>query len=126
MKIQSFRRFTMQDYTGAPTWFQNFLNALDPMIDTLNFLLQNNIDLDNNILGERQTISLKHNVPITVKMKTLGQTRPNIVTVGYAQGFIGSAAITAYNADGTVDVTVFFQGAILPTGSVSTMLFFQP
>jgi hypothetical protein len=100
------------------------LGNLNLIIDTLNPLVQNNIDIDNNLLAERQTVTLSHNTAIQIKMQKLAQ-QPRIVRVGYASGYIGVGAITGYNTDGTLEVTVYFVGTA-PTSPVSTVLIFEP
>jgi hypothetical protein len=124
MKVRTFKRFADDDYPHAPQWFLDHLDALNPMIDALNPLLANNIDIDNNMLAERQTVTLSHNTPIQIKLQKL-KTTPFIVLVGYAHGYIGHGAITSYNNDGMFYVTVFFLGTI-PTSPVSTTLVFLP
>lgn len=124
MKIQPFKRLNRDDYRNAPDWFYDFLDAMNPLIDTLNILLLSNIDINNNLLAERQVVSLQHNVPITIKLLSLKQ-QPSLVRVGYANGFIGTGAITGYNVDGTYQVTVFFLGTP-PTASTLTVLVFEP
>jgi hypothetical protein len=124
MKISALNRFNIDDYSNSPQWFQNFLNNLNTIVINLNNLIQNNVDLTYNILCERQTVSLKHGVPITITLRSL-KTRPTLVRVGYASGYVGTGAITAYNTSGTLQVTVYFSGTA-PTGAVSTVLVFEP
>lgn len=124
MKVRTFKRFSDDDYGQAPSWFLDFIDALNPMVDSLNPLLANNIDLDNNMLGERQTVLLSHGVPIIIKLQKLRQV-PRFVRVGYAAGYVGLGGITTYLNDGTFYVTVWFLG-IVPNVPVSTILFFEP
>lgn len=124
MKIRQFRRFNRDDYRAAPDWFLNFLDNLNLMVDQLNVLLQNNIDIDNNLLAERRTLSVTHNTPINVTMQKLTQ-QPYLVRAGYASGHVVTGCnITGYNSDGSVAVTVTFADA--PTSPVSTTLIFEP
>lgn len=123
MQIQPFRRFTLEDYPNAPSWFQNFMTNINPMVDQLNQLLAGRIDIANNLLAERQTISVTHGVPFNIRMQRLTQS-PFLVRVGYADGHTGYAAVTAFNVDGTVQVTVYFHDA--PATAVSTLLIFEP
>jgi hypothetical protein len=123
-RVAGFKRFDKEDYRTSPDWFDDFLENLNPMIDALNPLLQNSIDIDNNLLAERQTVAVTHNVPITLTMKRLKQT-PFLVRAGYAQGHIVTGCnITAYNSNGSIQVTVLFNDA--PTTAVSTVLIFEP
>lgn len=124
MKLATLLRFSEDDYTGAPDWFRTFLGSLNQMVDSIGPLVQHNIDLDNNILGERQTLTVTNGVPITVRLRTL-KTTPSFVRVGYAAGYVGVAAITKYNVDGTLQVTVNFTGT-QPTSSVSITVYFEP
>jgi hypothetical protein len=124
VKVRPFRRFSDDDYPGAPTWFSDFLNTINPMVDGLNPLLANNIDIDNNLLAERQTVTLQHGVAIAIRLQRL-KVIPRLVRVGYAAGYVGVGAITSYNTDGTFAVTVYFQGTA-PTGPVQTTLVFEP
>lgn len=124
MKIVPFQRFNVDDYRNSQPWFQLFLDNMNFMVLTLNALLQRNIDIDNNLLAERQIVKLSHNVPITIKLQSL-KTQASLVRVGFAAGFIGIGAITTYNPDGTLQVTVYFQGTI-PTVPVTTTLIFEP
>lgn len=123
MQIQQFRRFSAEDYPHAPTWFRSLMDNINPMVDQLNQLLAGNIDIANNLLAERQTITVKHGVPFSIRMQRLTQT-PFLVRVGYANGHVGYAAITNFNNDGTVQVTVYFQDA--PTAAIPTLLVFEP
>jgi hypothetical protein len=50
---------------------------------------------------------------------------PKLVRLGYAGGYIGTAAITGYNTDGSIVVTVFFVGTV-PTSAQSCVLVFEP
>lgn len=124
MKLQALKRYNKDDYPNAADWFLTFLDNLNSTIDILNPLLTHNIDLDNNILGERQTVTLTHATPISIKMRSLKQ-QPRFVRVGFASGYVGIGAISTYNTDGTLMVTVYFQGT-LPTAPVSTVLYFEP
>jgi hypothetical protein len=124
MKIRPFTRFSQDDYRGSPVWFWNFLGNLNLMVDTLNAALQSNLDIDNNLLAERQTVSVSHNVPVTLRMKKLTST-PRLVRLGYANGYIGTAAISKYNTDGSLQVTVYFLGTV-PTSAQSVVLIFEP
>src|SRR4051812_34029008 len=103
MKVRSFKRFSADDFRGSPNWFLDFIDSLNPMIDSLNPLLANNIDIDNNLLAERQSVTVSHGVPVTVTLRSLTAI-PRLVRVGYAAGYVGSAAITSYNGDGSVQV----------------------
>lgn len=123
MRLSPFRRFTSEDYPTAPSWFRTFFDNINPMVDQLNRLLASNIDIDSNLLAERQTVLVQHGVPITIKMNRLTQT-PFLVRVGFANGHVGYAAVTNLNADGSVQVTVYFQDA--PVAPVSTVLVFEP
>lgn len=124
MRIASFIRFNRDDYREAEPWFSDFLDSLNIIIDTLNPLLASNIDINNNLLAERQIVTLSHNVPIKVRLQRLKQI-PTLVRVGYANGFIGTGAITGYNPDGTVMVTVFFHGTP-PANPTATVLVIEP
>lgn len=124
MKIQSLKRYNSDDYSDAPDWFSDFLSNINSTIDTLNPLLQNNVDIDNNLLAERQIVKLSHGVAVKVRLRTL-KVRPSLVRVGYASGFVGVGAITAYNTDGTYSVTVFFLGTP-PTAPVLAVLVLEP
>lgn len=124
MRFRPLVHFNTDDYRTAPQWFSNFLSVMNLMVDTLNSLLQNNVDIDNNLLAERQTVSVIHNVPTTVKMRKLAQT-PFLVRAGYASGHVVTGcSITGYNNDGTVQITVQFSGA--PTTAIATTLIFEP
>lgn len=125
MKIRPFLRFNSDDYPQAPSWFLTYLNMINPMIDTLNVLLFNQIDTFYNIAAERQTVTLSHGVPIQIKLRSLNQI-PYLVRVGYAAGYVGVGAITGYNTDGTIMVTVWFQDATPPTSPVATLLVLEP
>lgn len=124
MKFRPFLRFNSDDYPKAEPWFLTYLNMINPMIDTLNVMLANNIDTTWNIAAERQTVLLSHGVPIQIKLRSLNQI-PFLVRVGYASGYVGVGAITTYNTDGTLMVTVWFQGTP-PTSPVSTLLVLEP
>jgi hypothetical protein len=124
MKIRPLPRFLQDDYPTAGSWFYNFLGNLNLIIDTLNPLVQGNIDTFYNIQCERQTVTLSHATAIQIKLQTLTAI-PRFVRVGYAAGYVGVAAITSYNTDGTFDITVYFQGTA-PTAAVATMLIFEP
>ena len=124
MKISPFRRFNSDDYPSAASYFSDFLGSLNVIVDALNNLLQNNIDITYNMAAERQTQMMTHGVAQNIKLNTLKQT-PSLVRVGYAGGYVATAAITNYNSDGTVQVTVYFQGTA-PTTPVSTLLVFEP
>jgi hypothetical protein len=119
-----FRRFNKDDYRNAPQYFYTLLDNLQPIVDTCNFLFQSNIDIDNNMLAERQIVSCTHGVPFSTRMRTLAVT-PKLVRYGYASGAqVLAANITGYNADGTVEVTVLFNGA--PTTAQTLQLVFEP
>lgn len=124
MKVAQLRRLNSDDYHNAPEWFLTFVDNMNVMIDNLNPLLQNGIDIDNNITAERQTVTLSHATPIKIKLNRL-TTTPKIVRVGYAAGLVGVAAITAFNADGTITITVYFQGTP-PTTPILTTLVMEP
>lgn len=124
MRITPLRRFSDDDYPDAEPWFLNFLDNLNPVIDTLNPLFVNNVDIDNNLLAERQTVTLSHGVPVIIKLQKLPLV-PRLVRVGYAAGFVGVGAITGYLNNGTFLVTVYFMGTP-PTVPVLTMLIFEP
>lgn len=124
MKLKPFIRFANEDYKTAPKWFWDFLGNLNQAIDTLNALLQNNVDIDNNLLAERQTVTVSHNTPITLTMKKLTST-PRLVRLGYANGYQGVASITGYTTSGGVTVTVYFLGTA-PTAAQSVVLVFEP
>lgn len=124
MKVSQFKRFLQDDYSGADQWFYDFLGNLNMMIDTLNPLLQGNVDIDNNQLAERVIISLSHNTPISIRLRKL-TVQPNIVRLGYAGGNPGVAYISGYNKDGTVNAGVYFLGTP-PTAAVSCILIFEP
>jgi hypothetical protein len=123
MKIRPFQRYANEDYKSAPKWFWDFLSNLNMMVDTLNSCLQNNLDIDNNLLAERQTVTVSHNTPATVSMKKIGT--PRLVRLGYANGYQGTASITGYGTDGSVIVTVFFVGTP-PTTAQAVTLVFEP
>lgn len=123
IKIRPFVRFNQDDYKGSSAWFWNFLGTLNLMVDTLNFLVQGNIDIDNNLYAERQTVSVSHNTPITLSMKKITSV-PKMVRVGYASGYIATANITAYDTDGTLQVTVYFLGTV-PTTAQTVILVFE-
>ena len=124
MQIRPLPRFLQDDYPSAGAWFYNFLGNLNSIIDTINPLIQSGIDTFYNINCERQTVTLSHNTPIQITLKTLDAI-PRFVRVGYAAGYIGVGAITSYNTNGTFMVTVYFVGTA-PTAAVSTMLIFEP
>lgn len=75
-------------------------------------------------MAERHTISVVHGVSINVRMISL-KAAPKLVRVGYANGYVGVGAINQYNADGTVQVTVYFLGTP-PTTAIPTVLVFEP
>lgn len=102
----------------------NFLDNINTTIDMLNPLIQNGIDIDNNMTSERQVVTLSHGVAIKISLRKLS-IRPALVRVGYAAGHVGVGAITTYNADGSLNVTVYFQGTA-PTAAVATTLIFEP
>jgi hypothetical protein len=124
MKFRPFRRFVIDDYPTSQSWFRDFLDALNPLIDTLNPMLQNGLDTTYNLTGERQVISLQHGVPVTVKLNSL-KSQPVFVRCGYASGYVASAAVTAYNGDGSVTILPYFAGTP-PASSVSVTVFFEP
>lgn len=124
MKLNTFKRYNKEDYSGATDWFLTFLDNINTTIDSLNPLITHNIDIDNNLLAERQIVTLSHGVPIRIKLRSL-RIRPTLVRVGYAAGFVGVGAITAYNTDGTISVTVFFLGTP-PSVPVLTTLVLEP
>lgn len=124
MRIRPFTRLSTDDFRGAEPWFITFLETMNPMIDTLNSLVQNNINIDDNLLAERQTVLLSHGVPVTIKLRKLRQ-QPYFVRVGYAAGHVGTGAVTGYNSDGSVQVTVYFSGTI-PTTPVLTTIVLEP
>jgi len=124
MKIRPLPRFLQDDYKSASSWFYTFLGNMNLIIDTLNPLIQNNVDIDNNLLAERQIVTLSHNTPITIKLQKLTAI-PRLVRVGYAAGYVGVGAITGYNTDGTFQVTVYFVGTA-PTAAVATTLVMEP
>lgn len=124
MKLAPFRRFNRDDYRAAESWFGDFLDAMNLIIDSLNPLVASGVDIDNNLLAERQIVTLSHNVPIQIRLQRLKQV-PKLVRVGYANGFIGTGAITGYNGDGSIMITVFFQGTP-PTVPTATVLVIEP
>ena len=124
IKIQALKRYNKDDYSGATQWFLTFLDNINTTIDTLNPLLQGNVDIDNNLLAERQTVTLSHATAIKVKMRDL-TIRPTLVRVGYAGGYVGSCAVQTYNVDGTITIICYFQGTP-PTVPVATTLIFEP
>lgn len=124
MKIRPFIRFAQDDYKQAPQWFFTFLGVMNMFVDTLNAVLQNNVDIDNNQLAERQTLAVQHGVPISTKLNKL-TGMPRMVRAGYASGqVVTGCSITGYNNDGSVQVTVLFNGA--PSGTISTVVVFEP
>lgn len=125
MKVRSINRFNRSDYPNQSDEFYRLLDNLNLIPDTLNPLLQSNVDIDNNLLAERQTVTLSHGVPVTVRMRKLKQT-PFLVRYGYAnKNAVRSATITQINADGTIAVTVFFESPA-PTNPVPVVLVFEP
>jgi len=124
MKFRPLKKFLQDDFKDAPQYFFDFLANLNLIVDSLNPLLQNGIDIDNNQTAERQSVSLSHNTPVSVRMRRM-TAQPNIVRLGYAGGNPGTAYIAGYNTDGTVRVGVFFHGTA-PTAPVSCILIFEP
>lgn len=125
MKIGPFTRFNRNDYRNLPDAFYEVLDNLNPLVDTLNKLLQGNIDIDNNMLAERQLVSVEHAVPVTLRMRKL-RTPPFLVRAGYSSGNrVAAANITQINSDGTVQVVVDFLSPA-PTGPVEVVLVFEP
>lgn len=124
MQIRPFQRFQNDDYKAAPSWFWDFLGNLNQMVDTLNAALQNNLDIDYNFRAERQTVKVSHNVPVTLNLRRLSG-QPRMVRLGYASGYQGTATITGYNTDGSLQVTVFFLGTA-PTTPQTVTLVFEP
>lgn len=124
MKVMTLRRFSDDDYPNAQPWFLDFLNNLNPVIDTINPLFANNITIDDNLAAERQTVTLSHGVPVLIKLQTL-KLVPRLVRVGFANGYVGVAGITNYLNDGTFYVTVYFQGTP-PVVPVLTTLVIEP
>lgn len=125
MDFARFKRMSRDDFPKAPDWFLSFLDSINPIIDVLNLLLKGQIDTTFNLLCERQTISLQSGVSTTVKMQKLTATPPFFMRVGFANGFlVSSAGITAFNPDGTIQVTVNLIGT--GTASVPCLLIFEP
>lgn len=127
MKLLPFRRFLNEDFPKAPQYFYDFLADLNPFVDAINRLFQGNIDITNNLLAERQTVSVQHGVAVTIKLQKLDPNfqRPFLVRAGYANGqTVSSVAITGYNSDGTFTVVVSFVGA--PTATIPVLLVFEP
>jgi hypothetical protein len=123
MKIRPLQRHNVDDYRQAPQWFRDFLDVTNQGVDTLNTVLQGNIDINNNLAAESQTVTLSHNTPTKVRLLRL-QSVPSFCIAGYAGGNVGVGRITNYQSDGSLMVTVYFLGTP-PTGSVATKLWFM-
>lgn len=124
MRIAAFARFNKDDFRNAPDWFLNFLDNINVTIDSLNPLIAHGIDIDNNMLAERQTIKVTHNVPLKITLRSLSR-QPTLIRVGYAAGhLVSGASITGYNTDGSIMVTILFSDA--PTTPVLATVVFEP
>jgi hypothetical protein len=124
MKVRPLPRFSRDDYRAADAWFYDFLDGLNVVVDALNPVFANGLDIDNNLISERRTLAITHGVPINVRLNVL-KSRPTLVRVGYAAGYVGHGAITKYNSDGTIAVTVYFLGTP-PAGAVNTTIVLEP
>lgn len=115
------QRLNSDDFRESSQWFRSFLESYNILTDSLNGLLEGNIDIPNNLRADQRQVTVTHNVPINIRTRI---SSPSFVMVGYAAGYIATAGITSYAADGSVNVVVFFVGTV-PTAPVQVNLWFM-
>lgn len=126
MQISGFSRFTSDDFRNVPAWFKAVIVILNPLIDTLNQLLQNGIDLRYNIQAEQQTINIVGGTATQVYLQTL-TLAPHNVRAGNAGSTeeVSMVNIIGYDNTGINPIVVVrFQSGT--TSAIPVLLTFEP
>jgi hypothetical protein len=59
MKISNFPRINRGDFSGAPDWFNQFVERLNPILEEVIDCLQGNVHLPHNMNGVYRTVEVK-------------------------------------------------------------------
>lgn len=121
-KIPLWRKAALEDFPASPDWFRNFFNIINPFMDDTNRALLGQITIEDNMMADKFTTAVTHNVTKTLKVD---KTQLPGTPVALVFGDTGGEIITGHKfrtlGGGNIELTVLFSGS--PTNPVTITFF---
>ena len=106
MKISAVKKFSREDFTGAPDWFGRFLDEINNFSDQMITFTENNIIYEDNIYCQNVQYNFNHGEQVKFLNKLKNKPRGLIAVA--ADGYAIDAAELQYDNGGQIGITVYF------------------
>lgn len=106
MKIAAVKKFSREDFAGAPEWFGAFLDEINNFSDQMITFTENNIIYEENIYCQSVDYNFNHGQQVKFLNKLKGKPRGLLAVA--AQGYAIDAAELQYDNGGQIGITVYF------------------
>lgn len=118
MKIPNFPRLNMGDFSDMPDWMRPFIDALNPILETIVSALQSNISLTDNMNGEYRTVLIEDDTEYEISTDVEGVVKD--VYVSHSEYYDYPLLAWKQKPEGSILFRVAFDTA--PSAAVNVTL----